>query len=122
MLCSDTKNDKRSKLLDVANELMDLWIEDTRDAESRILVIAHDAQDAQLLQDWINNDFDFAPHMATCIHDNLDPFKIDLSLKMFYYNPPPPPKELFGTYFIYIFNRIISNIIRFCISQPIILP
>jgi len=53
VLCSDTKHDKRTKLLDVANELMDLWIEDTRDAESRILVIANDAQDAQLLEDWI---------------------------------------------------------------------
>ena len=109
MLCSDVKHDKRTKLLDVANELMDLWIEDTRDAESRILVIAHDAQDAQLLQDWINNDFDFAPHMATCIHDNLDPFKIDLSLKMFYYNPPPPTKELFGKYLIHVSNRTINK-------------
>ena len=69
---------------------MDLWIEDTRDAESRILVIVRDAQDAQLLQDCINNDFDFAPNMATWIHDELDPFRIDLAVKMFYYSPPPP--------------------------------
>ena len=95
MLCSDIKHDKRTKLLDVANELMDLWIEDTRDAESRILVIANDAQDAQLLEDWINNDFDFAPHMATCIHGDLDPFKIDLAVKMFFYSPPPPKESEF---------------------------
>ena len=98
-----TQHDKRTKLLDVANELMDLWIEDTKDAESRILVIARDAQDAQLLQDCINNDFDFAPHMATCIHDELDPFRIDLAVKMFYYSPPPPKENgLLGTSFIQI--------------------
>ena len=74
----------------MANELFDMWAEDTSDAESRILVIARDAQDAQLLQDCINNDFDFAPNMATCIHDELDPFRIDLAVKMFYYSPPPP--------------------------------
>ena len=73
----------------MANELFDLWAEDTSDAESRILVIARDAQDAQLLQDCINNDFEFAPHMATCIHDELDPFKIDLAVKMFYLSPQP---------------------------------
>ena len=79
----------------MANELFDLWAEDTSDAESRILVIARDAQDAQLLQDCINNEFEFAPHMATCIHDELDPFKIDLAVKMFYLNPQPRKQTRF---------------------------
>ena len=67
---------------------MELWMQDTRDAESRVLVITHNSEDAQSVQDWINNEFDFAPLMATCIHADLNQFQMDLAVKMFFYNPP----------------------------------
>ena len=80
----------REKLLEVANDLMELWMQDTRDAESRILVITHDSEDAQSVEDWINNEFEFAPHMATSIHADQNQFSMDLAVKMFFYSPPPP--------------------------------
>ena len=67
---------------------MDFWMQDTRDAESRILVITHNSEDAQSVQDWINNEFDFAPLMATSIYADLNQFQMDLALKMFFYSPP----------------------------------
>ena len=79
---------KRENLLEVANDLMDLWMQDTRDAESRILVITNKNDDAQSVQDWINNEFDFAPLMATSIYGDLNQFQMDLALKMFFYSPP----------------------------------
>ena len=90
MLSNTKEVDKRDKLLEVANDLMDLWIQDTRDAESRILVITHNTEDVQLVEGWINNEFDFAPHMATSIHADLAQFHVDLAIKMFFYNPPIP--------------------------------
>lgn len=90
MQCNTKEFHKREKLLEVANDLMELWIEDTRDAESRVLVITNDIQDVKKLENWINNEFDFAPHMATALYSGLDKFKMDLATKMFFYSPPAP--------------------------------
>ena len=65
MQCNTKEFHKREKLLEVANDLMELWIEDTRDAESRVLVITNDIQDVKKLENWINNEFDFAPTFGT---------------------------------------------------------
>ena len=89
MLVNARELSKQEKLLEVANDLMDLWVQDTRDAESRILVITNDSEDAKLVENWINNEFDFAPHMATSIYADLNQFQIDLAIKMFFYTPPP---------------------------------
>ena len=88
MLVNAKELSKQEKLLEVANDLMDLWVQDTRDAESRILVITHDSEDAKLVENWLNNEFDFAPNMATSIYADLSQFQIDLAIKMFFYSPP----------------------------------
>ena len=55
---------------------------------TKVLVITHNSEDAQSVQDWINNEFDFAPLMATSIYADLNQFQMDLALKMFFYSPP----------------------------------
>ena len=77
---------KREKLLEVVNYLMNLWKKDTRDAESRILVITHDSKNAELLEKWLNNEFANA-NMATSIYPERNQFVNDLAIKMFFYNP-----------------------------------
>ena len=92
MLVNVGEMNKKENLLEVANDMMDLWIQDTGDAESRILVITHDSEEAKLVENWLNNEFDFAPNMATSIYAGLSQFEIDLALKMFFYSPPPSNK------------------------------
>ena len=79
---------------EIAHSLINLWVGDTRDAESRILILVHDNETVRIVEKWLNNEFDLiAPNMATSLHDKMSPFQTDLSIKLFFFSPPPLPVE-----------------------------